>query len=144
MASRREMLRNSSLILAGATFAPSFSLWDFNKKQQFRIGACDWSIGKTSDITGLSLAKEIGLQGLQVSLGTLNNNMHLRQKSLQQEYLDLSKSTGVKRRAGYPPSWVIVATMLRANGKRRRGHSIIKIGLRYSSGTSFPIVKTPA
>ena len=96
MVSRREMLRNSSLILAGATVTPSFSLWDFNKKHQFRIGACDWSIGKTSDITGLSLAKEIGLQGLQVSLGTLKNNMHLRQKSLQQEYLDLSKSTGVK------------------------------------------------
>mgnify|MGYP000057601091 CR=1 FL=1 len=96
MASRREMLRNSSLILTGKAFAPSFSLWDFNKKHQFRIGACDWSIGKTSDIKGLSLAKEIGLQGLQVSLGTLNNNMHLRQKSLQQEYLDLSKSTGVK------------------------------------------------
>jgi hypothetical protein len=96
MASRREMLRNSSLLLAGTAFAPSFSLWDFNKKHQFRIGACDWSFGKTSDITGLSLAKEIGLQGLQVSLGTLNNNMHLRQKSLQQEYLDLSKSTGVK------------------------------------------------
>lgn len=80
----------------GATTINSSSLWDFLHKKHFHIGACDWSIGKTADVTGLLLAKDIGLDGLQVSLGNLKNNMHLREKELQQEYLKMSRQTGVK------------------------------------------------
>jgi L-ribulose-5-phosphate 3-epimerase len=96
MATRREILRNSALLLGSAALAPSSSFLDFMKKKHFKIGACDWSIGKAADVTGLTLAKEIGLQGIQVSLGTAQNNLHLRQKHIQEAYLALSKATGVK------------------------------------------------
>lgn len=95
MLTRRELLRNG-VGLMGATTINSSSLWDFLHKKHFHIGACDWSIGKTADVTGLLLAKDIGLDGLQVSLGNLKNNMHLREKELQQEYLKMSRQTGVK------------------------------------------------
>lgn len=95
MPSRREMIRNSALLM-GAAGMYNHPLMDFIRKHKFSIGACDWSLGKTSDVSGLQLAKDIGLDGLQVSLGTIKNDMQLRQKDVQQSYLELSKQTGVK------------------------------------------------
>jgi L-ribulose-5-phosphate 3-epimerase len=95
MLTRRELLRNGVGLMGATTIHPN-SFWDFLHKKQFRIGACDWSIGKTSDVTGLELARDIGLDGLQVSLGTLKNNMHLREKQLQEQYIKMSRLTGVK------------------------------------------------
>ena len=95
MLTRRQLLRNGVGCM-GATTINSSSFWDFLYKKHFQIGACDWSIGKTSDFTGLQLAKDIGLDGLQVSLGTLKNNMHLRELELQKQYINMSRETGVK------------------------------------------------
>ena len=46
----------------------------------FKIGACDWNLGKTADPGCFAIAKEIGLDGVQISLGTVKDNMSLRQK----------------------------------------------------------------
>lgn len=62
---------------------------------RIRIGACDWSIGKSSDIGAFDVAKEIGLEGIQVNIGGLQNNLHLREPVLQQKYLGKSKETGI-------------------------------------------------
>lgn len=35
----------------------------------FRLGVCDWTIGKRSDPTAFALAKKIGLDGVQVDFG---------------------------------------------------------------------------
>jgi len=35
----------------------------------FRLGVCDWTIGKRSDPTAFALAKKIGLDGVQVAFG---------------------------------------------------------------------------
>ncbi|WP_236980424.1 sugar phosphate isomerase/epimerase family protein [Membranihabitans maritimus] len=71
-----------------------------NKKNMYpgklKIGACDWSIGNHSNVEAFYEAKKIGLDGVQVSLGKQENNMHLRKKSIQDEYLGASKSTGVE------------------------------------------------
>jgi sugar phosphate isomerase/epimerase len=72
-------------------------LWGMDdRKPKVRIGACDWSIGKASDPTAFELAREIGLDGVQVSLGNVSNNMHLRQKEMQQTYLQSAKNNKVK------------------------------------------------
>jgi sugar phosphate isomerase/epimerase len=65
-------------------------------KRRFRIGACDWSIGKQGDVSGMDLARKIGLDGLQVSLGSLADNMKLRRPEVQRAYLDAAKRTGVQ------------------------------------------------
>jgi L-ribulose-5-phosphate 3-epimerase len=62
----------------------------------FKIGACDWSLGKMANPGCFAVAKEIGLDGVQVSLGTAGNNMHLRQKDIQEKYLAESKKHGVE------------------------------------------------
>ena len=94
---RREMLRRSTQTAAaltlGGSLAPLFAAPD---KRRFRLGACDWSIGKMGDPAAFEVAKEIGLDGVQVSLGTAGNNMRLRQSAVQQEYKDAASRAGLQ------------------------------------------------
>lgn len=76
----------------GSHWAPLFAA---PEKRRFKIGACDWSIGKQADVTGLELAKKIGLDGLQVSLGTVADDMKLRRSDMQRQYLAAAQETGV-------------------------------------------------
>ena len=54
------------------------------------------SIGKMADPAAFDVARQIGLDGVQVSLGTAKNNMHLRQPAIQQAYRDAAKKNGVR------------------------------------------------
>lgn len=65
------------------------------ESRRFPIGACDWSIGRTANATAFARGKEIGLDGLQVSLGTADDDMKLRQPKVQAEFLKASKESGV-------------------------------------------------
>lgn len=96
MLSRREMLRRSALVcgLAGGSGLSSSFAIGTNKK--LKIGACDWSIGKRSDLAAFEVAREIGLEGIQVNLGSAADNIHLRERDRQKHYLAESKRTGVK------------------------------------------------
>lgn len=62
----------------------------------FKIGACDWSLGKGSDLAAFDVAHEIGLDGVQVSMGTVHNDMQLRKPDVQKAYLNAAKNTGVE------------------------------------------------
>jgi sugar phosphate isomerase/epimerase len=97
---RREMITRlitgSTLMALSSRFAASTGAAAAESTAHYPIGACDWSIGKMADPTGLALAKEIGLDGLQVSLGTEANDMHLRREEVQRQYLKASEETGVK------------------------------------------------
>ena len=64
-------------------------------ERRFRVGACDWSIGKMADPAAFAVAKEIGLDGVQVSLGTATDDMQLRKPERQQRYLAAAKESGV-------------------------------------------------
>jgi len=93
---RRQMLirtaQATGALALSTQFAPLFAA---PETRRFKIGACDWTIGKQGDVTGLELAKKIGLDGLQVSLGTLKDDMKLRRREVQEAYLEASKNTGV-------------------------------------------------
>ena len=65
-------------------------------RRRFRIGACDWSIGKMCEPAAFELAREIGLDGVQVSLGTEKNGMHLRQAEVQKAYREAAKAAGLE------------------------------------------------
>ena len=82
--------------VTAAVLAPLAPLFAVDAKQRFKIGACDWSIGKLADPAALEVAKQIGLDGVQVSLGTLVNDMHLRRPDAQQRYQDAAKKSGVE------------------------------------------------
>lgn len=93
--SRRQFLQNAALLGVGHSLYPLLEPWsDF--KRHFKVGACDWSLGKSADIAAFDLAKAIGLQGIQVNLGNVANDLHLRKPDIQTQYLAASKSSGVK------------------------------------------------
>jgi L-ribulose-5-phosphate 3-epimerase len=94
MFSRRRMLQQTALSAAALIAFPEIFAASKNKK--IRIGACDWSLGKDSDVTVFELAKQIGLEGVMINMGGPKNNFHLRQPSVQQQYLAASQKTGVK------------------------------------------------
>jgi sugar phosphate isomerase/epimerase len=93
---RREMIGRTTQIGAalalGSAFAPLFAVPD---ERRFRIGAPEWSLRKT-DPSCFDVAKEIGLDGVQVNLGNLTNHMHLRQPAVQQAYLEASRKNGLE------------------------------------------------
>ena len=62
---------------------------------RFRIGACDWSIGPAGDINTFAVAKQIGLDGVQVSLNTKDDHEHLRRTEVQQAFKAAAKQAGV-------------------------------------------------
>jgi L-ribulose-5-phosphate 3-epimerase len=65
-------------------------------KRKYKLGACDWSIGKQAQPSGFELAKQIGLDGLQVSLGTAADYTKLGKPEVQQQYKDALKKTGLE------------------------------------------------
>jgi sugar phosphate isomerase/epimerase len=91
---RREYIKRTATLafLAGMGFHDVHSLGNFS----LHIGACDWSIGKSSDIGAFEVAKQIGLDGIQVNMGSEKNDLHMRQPALQQAYLEESKKSKIK------------------------------------------------
>lgn len=69
-------------VFANQIFLPS-------SNSNFTIGACDWSIGNRANLGAMEMASLIGLDGVQVSLGSLDDNMHLRKASVQKAYKQL-------------------------------------------------------
>jgi sugar phosphate isomerase/epimerase len=94
--SRREMIRQSVQAAAWLTLASNCApLFAAPDKRRFRLGACDWSIGKMGDPGAFEVAKQIGLDGVMVSLGTVADDMHLRKPEVQQQYKDATAKTGL-------------------------------------------------
>ena len=95
MLSRRQLISYSSTI---AALFPLHSMFEpaTGQKNKFSIGACDWSLGKSSNIEAFDLAGKIGLDGIMVNMGSEKNELHLRKKEVQQSFLEASRRTGVK------------------------------------------------
>lgn len=95
--SRRAMLRVSAQLTASLAFAASLSpLLAASSSKKYKIGACDWSIGKMATPEAFTVAKEIGLDGVQVSLGTTADDMHLRKAEVQQAYKKAAQQAGLE------------------------------------------------
>ncbi|MFD2932175.1 sugar phosphate isomerase/epimerase family protein [Spirosoma flavum] len=65
-------------------------------KAHLKIGACDWSIGPAGDINAFNVAKQIGLDGVQVSLNTASDHEHLRNPDTQQAFNNAARRAGVQ------------------------------------------------
>ncbi|RDC61610.1 sugar phosphate isomerase/epimerase family protein [Adhaeribacter pallidiroseus] len=93
---RRQLIKRSALVAGLVTIAPWWTLLSAGKLKKYKISTCDWSIDKGSKVEAMALAKKIGLDGVQVSLGTVENNMHLRLPEIQKAYKEAAKKYGVQ------------------------------------------------
>lgn len=93
---RRTALRRCAQAASFAAVASQFQpLWAAPGSRGFRIGACDWSLGKRAELAAFDVAKTIGLDGVQVSMGSPRDDMQLRKPKIQKAYLETAKRTGV-------------------------------------------------
>jgi len=92
---RRELLSRGAQVGALALLAARLEpLLAAPAKRWFKIGACEWNLNR-SDPSSLAIAKEIGLDGVQINMGSVGNDMHLRKPEVQKAYLDAAKRTGL-------------------------------------------------
>ena len=85
--SRRDVLKGAVTVAAALATpwdaalaeAPPAARW-------FKIGACEWMLGRGNP-TSFEVAKEIGLDGVQLDLGNAKNDMHLLKPEVQKAYL---------------------------------------------------------
>ena len=91
------MLRRSAQAAAALAFSPHLApLLADPTRRRFKIGACDWSIGQMASPGCFAVAKQIGLDGVQVSLGTAADKMKLTQPEVQRQYQEAAKAAGVE------------------------------------------------
>jgi L-ribulose-5-phosphate 3-epimerase len=88
---RRQAIAQTMALTLSTQLAP---LLASPGQRGFKIGACHWSL-RRGDESCFDVAKEIGLEGVQVNMGNAGNNMILRQPQVQRAYLEAAKRTGV-------------------------------------------------
>ncbi|MFT3947712.1 MAG: TIM barrel protein [Agriterribacter sp.] len=95
MYSRRQLIKKSLLLSSLMQTGVFKTLMAASAMPAIKIGACDWSIGKNSNIEVFDVAKAIGLDGIMVNMGNPGNDLHIRHKEVQEEYKKASARTGV-------------------------------------------------
>lgn len=93
---RRKMLKGTASASCLFALDPATVFQSLTNNNSFYIGACDWSINQKSDVEAMRVASEIGLDGVQISLGTLENDMHLRRKEIQNAYKQAARENNVQ------------------------------------------------
>jgi L-ribulose-5-phosphate 3-epimerase len=92
---RRELIGRAAAaagaVLAGGPLAPLLA----GAGRRFLVGACDWSIGRAGDPGVFETARQIGLDGVQVSLGSAKDDMRLRRAEAQEECRAAARRAGV-------------------------------------------------
>lgn len=99
MLTRRHILKGSAALMglgALSIFFKGGEVEAAGKQQWFKIGACDWSLGKESEVSAFEVAKRVGIDGVQISLGNEKNDMHLRRKEVQDAYKNIAKKLGLQ------------------------------------------------
>jgi L-ribulose-5-phosphate 3-epimerase len=95
MLTRRSLLKKSFLLSSLMQTGVFKELMAAPSAGIIKIGACDWSIGKWSDIGAFETAKTIGLEGIMVDMGSVANDLHIRKQDVQDAYKKESAKTGV-------------------------------------------------
>jgi len=80
---RRQLLAGSVSGLGALAVSPLLTAVVRAKEQgaPFKLGACDWSIGNTQRPEAFAVAKEIGLDGVEVSFGQPGGKYDLRDEA---------------------------------------------------------------
>jgi sugar phosphate isomerase/epimerase len=89
--SRRQFLTTTA---AGAITAPVFGARGL---RGLKIGVTDWNLRQTAKLEAVALAKNLGFEGVQVSLGrqVIDNKLPLDNPELQARYVEESKKQGI-------------------------------------------------
>lgn len=90
---RRYFFKASQSVFAGLILSKYALAQDISCK--FPVSACDWSLW-TEGPEALTLAKEIGLHGVEISAGKPADTLAIESEALRQKYKEKMQETGVK------------------------------------------------
>ena len=93
---RRQAIRLGAAAASAFAFAPAIRLFGDETQRRFKIGACDWSLGKRQQLAALDVAKAIGLDGVQVSFGPEGAEYDLRKAAVRRAYADKCDKLGLE------------------------------------------------
>lgn len=79
-------------LTAAALHRHSLAAYAAKQGVKFKIGAPDWNLRLTAKTDSVALAKKIGFDGVQISIG---RQMQLKDAALQKAFLDESKRIGL-------------------------------------------------
>lgn len=93
---RRAYLAGAGALAAGVVLKPALAAMAREARDAgLKVGMCDWSMRRL-DVTSFERAREIGLDGVEVSIGFAADNLKLRRPEVQQMYLEAARKTGVE------------------------------------------------
>jgi L-ribulose-5-phosphate 3-epimerase len=126
--SRRSFLRLGAATAVSAALSGHRISAHSQAKQgvKFKVGVTDWNLKQTAKVDSVALAKRLGFDGVQISIG---RQMQLKEPALQQAYLNESK------RERYPIASLCL-DILHVNGLKSD-----PLGQRWVA-ESIPIAKT--
>jgi sugar phosphate isomerase/epimerase len=93
--SRRRFLQTGAAATASAAFSHqqlvAYAAHVLKTGVKFKVGVTDWNLRQTVKLESIALAKKIGFDGVQVSIG---RQMQLKDEALQKAFLAESKKVG--------------------------------------------------
>ena len=95
--SRRKFLGQAITGLSSAALMRQHRLLSYarSKGVKFKVGAPDWNLKQEAKIESIALAKKIGFNGVQISLGVGIDKLPLSDPALQKAFLDESRRVGL-------------------------------------------------
>ncbi|MDX2152103.1 MAG: sugar phosphate isomerase/epimerase family protein [Bryobacteraceae bacterium] len=92
MTSRRSILVGGAALAAAAQFRPALAA-----PAKFRLGVTDWNLRQTGKVEAVALAKKLGFDGVEVSLGinAVDNKLPLDNADKQDAYLKAAQEHGI-------------------------------------------------
>jgi L-ribulose-5-phosphate 3-epimerase len=94
MPTRREFLATGACASLALAF-PRMYAFPTNPGVKFKIGVTDWNLKQEGKLAAVALAKSLGFDGVQVSIGKGADSLPLADPALQKAYLDESKRVGL-------------------------------------------------
>ena len=90
---RRDFLHSGAAGLAAAALVRPSNLASTPRKAvKFKVGVTDWNLKQTVKTESIALAKKLGFDGVQISIG---RQMQMKDPALQQAFLAESKRVGL-------------------------------------------------
>jgi sugar phosphate isomerase/epimerase len=94
MLNRRDFIKSAAGVGAAAS---GLSRAKGADTHPVRVGMTDWNLGQRGDVSKVALAREIGLDGIQVSLiFPQDGSLHLRDPKVQEEYKKAALENGIQ------------------------------------------------
>jgi L-ribulose-5-phosphate 3-epimerase len=95
---RRQFLYTAGTAVCASLVPDSATAATPRARREPRVAMTDWNLNSTADPIRIPLAAQVGLDGVQVSVGTTPDNIPLRDAGIRRQYLQL----GERHRIAYP------------------------------------------